>query len=77
MSAEFLCPLAYGSILMVRGEGQSLAERQQVNHAIETICQDLDEYPTGTWQYYTDEAAQYLLYSYQMNDAYFGFCWIQ
>lgn len=73
MSAEFLCPLAYGSILMVRGEGQSLAERQQVNHAIETICQDLDEYPTGTWQYYTDEAAQYLLYSYQMNDAYFGF----
>lgn len=73
MSAEFLCPLAHGAVLMVRGEGQSLMERQQVNHAIETICQDLDDYPTGTWQYYTDEAAQYLLYSYQMNDAYFGF----
>ncbi len=73
MSAEFLCPLAHGSILMVRGEGQSLVERQQVNHAIETICQDLDEYPTGTWQYYTDETARYLLYSYQLNDAYFGF----
>ena len=73
MSAEFLCPLAHGAVLMVRGEGQSLVERQQVNHAIETICQDLDDYPTGSWQYYTDDAAQYLLYSYQLNDAYFGF----
>lgn len=73
MSAEFLCPLAHGAVLLVRGEGQGLPERQQVNRAVNAICQKLEDFPTGTWQYYTDQSSRYLLYSYQMNDAYFGF----
>lgn len=73
MSAEFLCPLNQGSMMMVRGEDQTFEEWQRVSRAVNTICASPGDYPTGIWQYYQDEAFGYLLYSYQMDDAYFGF----